>query len=191
MDCHYVGSKVDVIRPDTGEALAGTCVSKTKEGWVIQGEDEEVFGPSPVVVWLRTVEQESVVQGRMRPLNGAFMSLKQTGVLLRVSHGREDRYAVDGITASCMNLGETVQLKLTNVGCRGFGFQSTAIPTSLHETEFTVTGPSGEFTMVGQVAHISPSADGMFRGGVCLKLESAIEKRKWLAILALTAQTAA
>ena len=191
MDCQFVGSKVEVIRPDTGEALSGKCVSKTKEGWVIQGEDEEVFGSTPVVAWLRTHEIESVVQGRMKPLNGPFMSLKQTGVLLRVSHGREDRYPVSDIQAVCLNLEESILLTLTDVGCRGFGFVCCSTPPSAHDVEFSVSGPSGQFQVTGTVVHLTPRTDGLFRGGVFLKLDHSAAKLKWLAVLAMCGQSAA
>lgn len=191
MECRYVGSTVELIRPETGEALGGKCLARTRRGYVIETQAEEVFGPSKVVVWLRNNDHESVIEGRLKRIEGRFMSLQPTNTLFRVSHGREDRYNVETVMAHCEDQGELVFLQINNVGCRGFGFTSPAFPPNRPLIDFHITSPTVEIDLSGRLAHLCEQPDGQCRGGVELKLDTTVELRRWLSLLANCARQAA
>lgn len=191
MQCGYVGSQVELIRPETGEALGGKCLARTGNGWVIETHEEEVFGASKVVVWMRTPEQQSVIEGRLKRIEGRFMALRPVGTLLRVSHGREDRYPVQTVMAQCHDLSEPIFLQVNDVGCKGFGFTTPLKPPTDALIEFNITSPTVEINLSGRMAHIARLPNGQYRGGVELKLETTTELRRWLSLLANCALNAA
>lgn len=183
MACRFVGGQVEVIRPETGETLQGVCVAKTARGYVIEVAEEQVFGTSTVVVWLKKNGYESVVRGNVKPVSGNFVSLMATGEFLKVAKGRENRCPINSISCYA-SVGEgQVELHLTDIGCGGFGYVAEAPELLGQDIEFTFQVYGQSVKLVGRIAHCRCLTPTMSRGGVELNLHDQEAKRQWLAVL--------
>ena len=191
MTCRYVGSEVEVIRPETGDTLQGRCIAKTSSGYVIEVAEEQVFGAATVVVWLKSNGYESVVRGQVKPVSGNFVSLKTTGEFLKVARGRENRCPINSISCKIDLGGSATILHLTDIGCGGFGFvsESPVLAGSQIEFEFEINGQT--IVMHGRIAHCRALSPVISRGGVELDLTGHEATRQWLAVLGFCSPIAA
>lgn len=186
MDAKFVGGKVEVIRPQSGESLSGTCLSHTNTGYVVEVDDEEVFGSTPVVAWLQNADYESVIQGTIRKINGTVIALRATGEMIHVSSGRENRFLINGMVATC----EQGHVDVKDAGCNGFGFRSDFEPRPGETLTFCFPLAHGEVELPGKVIH-SRNCDDGFMGGVELDTSCPGFQKQWLAVLAMAHPVAA